>query len=396
MDLEFSSQQKAFRHEVRDFLRTSLPPELARTVRSGQVLAKRDYETWHGILYRRGWLAQHWHSQWGGTGWDAVQRYIFEVEAALAHAPPIVQFGIGMLGPVLIKYGSERQRHHWLPRILNGADWWCQGYSEPGAGSDLASLKCMARREGDHYVVDGQKTWTTLAHYANMIFCLVRTDPSAKKQEGISFLLIDLRSPGVEVRPIKLLNGEHEVNEVFFTDVRVPASNLVGEENKGWTYAKYLLSYERSSLANIGRSKAAFRRLDEILLHQRDGERALKDNPGFAMRRAKAAIELRNMEITTLRVLTSAVPGEALAQSAMLKVRGTELLQEITSITRRALGERARCATVLDWADREAIGTELVDSAQVSPEYFNNRKQSIYGGSNEVQREIIAKSILGL
>lgn len=386
MDLNFTQQQNCFRQEVREFLAASLPARLSQKVRTGQPLVKADYEQWHSILNSKGWLAPHWPVEWGGTGWDVVQRYIFEVEAALAGAPSVIQFGVGMLGPVLIKYGSDEQRRHWLPRILNGADWWCQGYSEPGAGSDLASLKCAARRDGADYIVNGQKTWTTLAQYANMIFCLVRTDSSGRKQQGISFLLVDLRSPGVEVRPIKLLNGEHEVNEVFFNDVRVPAANLVGEQNKGWTYAKYLLSYERSSLANIGKSLAAFRTLDGILEHRKDGRQLLKQNPHFAIRVAKARIELENMKVTNLRVLTAAAQGEArLADSAMLKIRGTELLQEITSLARKALGEQAR-----------VFPGRMPGEFPVAVEYFNNRKQSIYGGSNEIQREIVSKEILGL
>ena len=277
MDLSFTREEEAFRTEVRDFLAAKLPDRLSDKVRNGRHLSKADMEEWHAMLNERGWLANHWPERHGGPGWSAVQKFIFENECALAHAPRIVPFGVNMLGPVLIKYGSEAQQRHWLPRILDGSDWWCQGYSEPGAGSDLAAVKTTAVRgsdaDGDHYIVNGQKTWTTLGQHADMIFCLVRTNREAKKQEGISFLLVDMKSPGVEVRPIITLDGEHEVNEVFFTDVRVPADNLVGEENKGWTCAKYLLTYERTNIAGIGYSVAALERL------KKDGRDGAQERP---------------------------------------------------------------------------------------------------------------------
>ncbi len=232
MDLNFTPQEEAFREEVRAFLAQNLSPALSAKVAAGQHLSKAEMEGWHAKLHARGWLANHWPEEWGGPGWNAVEKFIFENECALAHAPRIVPFGVSMLGPVLMKYGSEAQKAHWLPRILDGSDWWCQGYSEPGSGSDLASVKTSAVRDGDHYIVNGQKTWTTLGQHANMIFCLVRTDREAKSQSGISFLLVDMTSPGIEIRPIITLDGEHEVNEVFFTDVKVPLANLVGEENK--------------------------------------------------------------------------------------------------------------------------------------------------------------------
>ena len=235
MNLEFTDQEQAFRAEVQSFLREEVPDRLTDKVRHGKDLQRSDMVTWHALLQSRGWLASHWPSEWGGPGWSAIERFIFENECALACTPRTVPFGVNMLGPVLIKYGSQAQKHHWLPRILSGADWWCQGYSEPGAGSDLAAVKTTAVRQGDHYIVNGQKTWTTLGQHANMIFCLVRTDREARPQEGISFLLVDMASRGVEVRPIITFDGAHEVNEVFFTDVKVPVENMVGEENKGWT-----------------------------------------------------------------------------------------------------------------------------------------------------------------
>ena len=398
MDLSFNAEEQAFRDEVRAFLKDKLPLRLADKVRSGQHLSKADMEAWHALLNERGWLANHWPVQHGGPGWNAVQKFIFENECALAHTPRIVPFGVSMLGPVLIKYGSEAQKRHWLPRILDGSDWWCQGYSEPGAGSDLASVKTSAVRDGDHYIVNGQKTWTTLGQHANMIFCLVRTNREAKKQEGISFLLVDMTSPGVQLRPIVTLDGDHEVNEVFFTDVRVPVDNLVSEENKGWNCAKYLLTYERTNLAGVGFGVAALERLKQVASRQRKNGRPLADDPAFATRMARVEIELENMKTTNLRVIAAVagggVPG---AESSMLKIRGTEIRQEISSLLRRALGPYALpfIAEALEggW-DGAPVGP--AEAAPVAAQYFNYRKLSIYGGSNEVQRNIISKMILGL
>lgn len=398
MDLRFTPEEEAFRAEVRAFLRDHLPAELAAKVRQGLRLTRDDMARWHAILHARGWLAGHWPREWGGPGWGPVQRFIFEHECALAGAPRIVPFGVHMLGPVLIRYGTEEQKRHWLPRILDGSDWWCQGYSEPGAGSDLASLRTTAVRDGDHYVVNGQKTWTTLGHYANRMFCLVRTDRDAKPQEGISFLLIDLDSPGVEVRPILTLDGEHEVNEVFLTDVRVPADRLVGAENQGWTIAKYLLTYERTNLAGIGFSVAGLERLKVIARAVHKGGRPLIEEPLFAARLARVEIELDNLKTTNLRVLAAVAGGGAPGpQSSLLKILGTQVRQEILSLTRRAMGPYA-----LPWIE-EALTLEGADQALGPPgaataalQYFNHRKLSIFGGSNEIQKNIIAKAVLGL
>ncbi|MBS0365343.1 MAG: acyl-CoA dehydrogenase family protein [Proteobacteria bacterium] len=398
MDLNFTAAEEAFRQEVRGFLRERLPAELADKVRTGKRLQRQDMARWHSILNERGWYASHWPVEYGGPGWSVVQGAIFDVESALAHAPRILPFGVSMLGPVLMKYGTPAQKAFWLPRILDGTDWWCQGYSEPGAGSDLASLKCAAVRQGDHYVVNGQKTWTTLGHYADRIFCLVRTSSEGRKQEGISFLLIDMKSPGVQVRPIILLDGEHEVNEVFFTDVRVPVENLVGEENHGWSCAKYLLTYERTGLAGIGPSMAALDWLKSIARSQRRRGRPLSDDPLFAARLARVEIELENMKVTNLRVLAAAGRGAApVAESSMLKIRGTEIRQEITALARRALGPYAQpfVSEALDAGYRgEPVGPDY--AAPVCASYFNNRKLTIFGGSNEIQREIITKAILEL
>jgi len=402
MDLNFTREEEAFRAEVREFLAQKLPTRLAEKVRTGKHLTKADMEQWHAILNERGWLANHWPKQYGGPGWNAVQKFIFENECALAHAPRIVPFGVNMLGPVLIKYGSEAQKQRWLPRILDGSDWWCQGYSEPGAGSDLASVKTTAVRgsdaQGDHYIVNGQKTWTTLGQHANMIFCLVRTDRDAKKQEGVSFLLVDMSSPGVEVRPILTLDGEHEVNEVFFTDVRVPAENLLGEENKGWTCAKYLLTYERTNIAGVGFSVAALERLKKAAAKVKKNGRPLSEDAYFAARLARVEIDLENMKTTNLRVIAAVagggVPG---AESSMLKIRGTEIRQQISSLLRRAMGPYAQ-PFVAEALEEGFEGTPVgpAEAASAAVQYFNNRKLSIFGGSNEIQRNIISKMILGL
>ena len=395
MNLNFTPQEEAFREEVRAFLAQNLSPALSAKVAAGQHLSKAEMEGWHAKLHARGWLANHWPEEWGGPGWHAVEKFIFENECALAHAPRIVPFGVSMLGPVLMKYGSEAQKAHWLPRILDGSDWWCQGYSEPGSGSDLASVKTSAVRDGDHYIVNGQKTWTTLGQYANMIFCLVRTDRAAKSQSGISFLLVDMTSPGIEIRPIITLDGAHEVNEVFFTDVKVPVANLVGEENKGWTYAKYLLTYERTNIAGVGFSVAGLEKLKVVADRVRCNGKPLSHDPLFAARMAKVEIDLENMKTTNLRVIAAVagggVPG---AESSMLKIRGTEIRQEILSLTRRAMGPYAAPYLQDNSDTKSPLGDEA--AAKAASSYFNNRKLSIFGGSNEIQKNIISKMILGL
>ncbi|NMM78222.1 pimeloyl-CoA dehydrogenase large subunit [Acidovorax sp. SRB_14] len=402
MDLNFTPEEEAFRAEVQAFLKEKLPARIANKVKAGQRLTKADQEEWHAILNARGWLANHWPEQYGGPGWGAVQKFIFDNECALAGGPRIVPFGLNMLGPVLIKYGNEAQKAHWLPRILSGADWWCQGYSEPGSGSDLASVKTTAVRgldaEGAHYIVNGQKTWTTQGQHANMIFCLVRTDKQVRPQAGISFLLVDMDTPGVEIRPIRTLDGDREVNEVFFTDVRVPAENLVGEENKGWTYAKYLLTYERTGIAGVGFSVAALEKLKVVASKVQRNGRPLDQDPQFAARMAQVEIDLENMKTTNLRVIAAVagggVPG---AESSMLKIRGTEIRQEILSLIRRAVGPYA--LPFIEEAQYEGYADAPVgpaEAATAAANYFNYRKLSIFGGSNEIQKNIISKMILGL
>ncbi|RJL02895.1 pimeloyl-CoA dehydrogenase large subunit [Paracoccus aestuarii] len=387
MDMSFTPEETAFRDEIRAFLKAELDPALARKVRLHHDLTKAEMEGWHAKLQSRGWLAGNWPKEFGGAGWTAIQRHIFEEESARAHAPRIVPFGIAMLGPVLQKFGSKEQQDHWLPRILNGDDWWCQGYSEPGAGSDLAGLRCEARRDGDHYVVNGQKTWTTLGQHANMIFCLVRTSTEGKKQEGISFLLIDMETPGVTVRPIVLLDGAAEVNEVWFDNVRVPAANLVGTENEGWTYAKYLLTHERTNIAGVGFATAALDNLKRVARAQIHRGKPLSEDPAFAADMASVEIELMAMSTTNLRMLSAAAQGQAPGiESSMLKIKGTQIRQRLDALTRRAYGGQAMA---LPQGGNE--GPEDADEAlAATATWLNNRKLSIYGGSNEIQRSIIA------
>ncbi|MCB1388917.1 MAG: acyl-CoA dehydrogenase family protein [Rhodobacteraceae bacterium] len=396
MDLNYTAEEMAFREEVRAFLRDRLPAEIAGKVARSARMAKVDFDTWHSLLNEKGWLAGAWPRKFGGQEWSAVQKHIFEEECALAHAPRIIPFGVGMLAPVLQAFGSTEQQDYYLPRILSGEDWWCQGYSEPGAGSDLASLKTRAVREGDHYIVNGQKTWTTLGQYANKIFCLVRTDASAKQQEGISFLLIDMDTPGIEVRPIILIDGEHEVNEVWFTDVKVPAANLVGEENKGWTYAKYLLTHERTGIAGVGGTNAGLQALKRLAHSEMQNGRPLIEDPLFAARLARFEIELMAMATFNLRTVAGADAGKAPgAESSMLKIKGSIMRQQINDLARRAVGPWAM-PFVSEQLEGNLYHPGPEYSAKASNVYLNNRKISIYGGSNEVQRGIITKAILGL
>jgi len=377
MDLNYSPEEIAFREEVREWLRASLPQELRDKVATYAHLSKEDLLRWHRVLAKKGWIAPSWPQEWGGTGWDPVQRYIFEEEAGYAGAPPLVPFGLLMCGPVLLRFGTPQQKQHFLPRIFNGDDFWCQGYSEPGSGSDLASLSTRAARQGDHYVVNGQKTWTTLAHYADWIFCLVRTDSGAKKQEGISFLLIDMKTPGITVRPLRLMDGGHEVNEVFFDDVKVPVDQRVGEEGMGWTIAKYLLGHERMNTARIGTSRRELDNLKEFAAKQKRGGKSLLEDVRFRDEVSRLEVELMALEITNLRFLDQLRGGRPPgAEVSMLKIKGTEIQQRLTELMMIAAGP----AGDRSFADR----------------YANFRKTSIYAGSNEIQRNIIAKMSLGL
>ncbi|MEM9139473.1 MAG: acyl-CoA dehydrogenase family protein [Pseudomonadota bacterium] len=399
MDLNYSAEDLAFQADIRSWLAERLPKRLSDKVRNGTRLVKEDYLEWHAMLRERGFLAQMWPVEHGGTGWGPAQKAIFDEEIVAAAAPRVVPFGLNMLGPVLIKFGTDAQKDYYLPRIMNDDDFWCQGYSEPGAGSDLASVKTKAVREGDEWVINGQKTWTTFAHFADHIFVLARTDPDAPKpQMGISFFLVPMSLPGIEVRPILTLEGEHEVNEVFLTDVRIPAENIVGEENKGWTIAKYLLTFERSGIANVGNSKASIKGIKAAARAQMKGGRPLIDDPLFAARLAEVEIDLKALEVFNNRTIAAAGAGKAPGpESSLLKIKGTQVLQETNDLMRRACGPYA--APDLPEAFDEGWNGKPPGpdyALRAARKYFNNRKTSIYGGSNEIQRNIVTKAILGL
>ncbi|HKX07554.1 MAG TPA: pimeloyl-CoA dehydrogenase large subunit [Stellaceae bacterium] len=399
MDLRFTPDEIAFRNEVRAFFKAELPPEIRRKMAEGRHLGKEDIVRWQRILNHKGWAAPHWPVEWGGTGWTSTQQYIFQEEMQQAPAPQPLAFGTSMVGPVIIAFGNDAQKNHYLQRIRNIDDWWCQGFSEPGSGSDLASLKTSAKRAGDHYIVNGQKTWTTLAQHADMIFCLVRTDPAAKKQEGISFLLIDMKSPGITVRPIVTMDGSAEVNEVFFDEVKVPVGNRVGEENKGWDYAKFLLGNERTGIARVGVSKERVRRLKELAaLEPAGGGKRMIDDTRFRERIAAVEIELKALEMTQLRVVAAERHGRSKKPdpaSSILKIKGSEIQQTISELLMDVVGPYAMpFQPDVDGSNEPPIGPEY--AGPLAPTYFNWRKISIYGGSNEIQRNIISKAILGL
>jgi alkylation response protein AidB-like acyl-CoA dehydrogenase len=394
MDLTFSPEEEAFRSDVRSFIAENLPAELKGKARR-DMESRSDFLVWHRTLYKKGWVAPLWPKEYGGTGWNVTQRYIFNEECAKAETPAVLPFGIAMCGPVIYTYGNPEQKKKFLPRILSGEDWWCQGYSEPGAGSDLAGLKTRAVREGDHYVVNGQKTWTTLAQYADWIFCLVRTDPNVKSQEGITFLLIDMKTPGITVKPIIVLDGAHEVNEVFFDNVKVPVENRIGEENKGWTYAKFLLVHERSGIAGVARSKKAIERLREVARAETVDGKPLVETDEFGRKLAELEIDLSALEFTELRTLArESRGGHAGPESSILKIKGTEIQQRITELTVEAIGYYGY-PNERGFGDNEyPVGPDY--AVGQSGHYFNMRKTSIFGGSNEIQRNIIAKAVLGL
>ena len=388
MDLNYSPEETAFRDEVRAWIETNLPSDLRGKVLSYSELSKDELLGWHKTLAKKGWIAPHWPREWGGTDWTVVQRYIFEEECGAAGCPPIVPFGVRMCAPVLLRFGTDAQKQRFLPRIYNGDDFWVQGYSEPGAGSDLASLKTRAVRDGDHYVVTGQKIWTTLGHYGDWIFCLVRTDPKTeKRQDGISFLLVDMKSPGITVRPIVLLDQSREVNEVFFDDVAVPDGNLVHEENKGWTVAKFLLGYERMGTGNIAVCKRELARVKELAARA-----GLLDDPRFTDRLTRVEVELMALEITNLRFLDQLRGGRPPgAEVSLLKIKGTEIQQALTELMMQTAGPLAPIfRPVAPDAPFDAF------TATLFPRYCNVRKATIYAGSNEIQRNIIAKATLGL
>ena len=397
MDLTFSAEDLAFRDEVRRFVADQLPADIRRKVVHAQRLSRDDYLRWQRILHARGWGAPSWPAEHGGPGWSALQRHVFDEECFAGGAPGQISFGLKMVAPVIMRFGTPEQQRRFLPRIADGTDWWCQGYSEPGAGSDLASLRTRAVRDGDHYVVNGQKTWTTLAHHADWIFCLVRTDPEAQQQRGISFLLIDMKTPGITVRPIITLDGEHEVNEVFFDNVRVPLENLVGEENKGWTCAKYLLTHERTSIAGIGQAKRMLGQLKHIASQEQCDGLPLIDDIQLRMQIVELEIQLMAIEMSNLRIVAAArddgIPG---AESSFLKIKGSEIRQAITYLMSKVLGPYA-----MPFVEEELGYGKQADlyrdySTTPASQYLDMRKTSVYGGSNEIQKNIIAKMILEL
>jgi alkylation response protein AidB-like acyl-CoA dehydrogenase len=399
MDLNFTADETAFRGEVRTFLRENLPASISSKVHNGLAVPAAELKGWQRILHRKGWGAPSWPKQFGGTGWGPVEQHIFDEEAALAGAPRAVPFGLKLVAPVIMAFGTPAQQQRFLPGILNGDDWWCQGYSEPGAGSDLVSLKTRAERNGDHYVVNGQKTWTTLGQHADWIFCLVRTDANAPKlQQGISFLLIDMTTPGITVRPIITMDGAHEVNEVWFENVKVPVENRIGEENKGWTYAKFLLGHERTNLAGVGTAKRDLKRLKDIAQQEMMNGKPLLQDPLFAARVAQVEIDLMALEITNLRALSAEsqkrAPGP---EASILKIKGTEIQQTLSELMMYAVGSYAlpfkRGST--EEGDIQTVAGPSY-AGTLAATYCNMRKVTIYGGSNEIQRNIIAQTILGL
>ena len=397
MDLEFTDELRDFQREVRAVIEERLPADIRTKVERFLTLGKDDYLRWQDILAERGWLVYSWPVEHGGTGWSPVQGYIFEEEMGRARAPRIIPFGPKMVGPVICTFGSDAQKAKYLPAIAANETWWCQGYSEPDAGSDLASLRTRAVRDGDHYVVNGTKTWTTAAHWADMMFCLVRTDTGVKPQEGISFLLLDMRDPGVEVRPIVTMDGGREINTVYLTDVKVPVENRIGEENKGWTYAKFLLGHERFGIARLSESKARLAYLSEIARNHHVGGTLLADDTDFMRSVAETEIELTALEFTELRALMNAEQGKAPGVEAnMLKIRGTEVQQKISEMLMKAMGYYALpyVPEAMEYGWNEApIGPEYASG--LAPAYFNMRKTTIYGGTNEIQRNIIARMVLG-
>lgn len=397
MQLEFSPEEIAFQQEVRSFIAENYPENLRSVQDEGHDLSKEDFLSWHRILAKKGWIAPAWPVEYGGTGWTATQRFIWSEELAAADCVGTMPFGLSMVGPVIYTFGTPDQKARFLPGILSGDDWWCQGYSEPGAGSDLASLRTKAVRDGDDYIVNGQKTWTTMAQHADWGFFLVRTDSDAKAQEGISFLLIDMKSPGVTVRPIITLGGEHEVNEVWLEDVRVPVNQRIYEENKGWTCAKFLLAHERTGIAAVARSKRGVEKIKQIARTEMDGDKPLLANAFFKRKISELEIDLTALEFTELRSLAGEAAGKGPGpESSLLKIKGSEIQQRITELALEAVGHYgAPYFRGFGEGDNEhPIGPDYAHRA--APTYFNTRKTTIYGGSNEIQRNIIAKMVLGI
>jgi len=399
VNVAFTVEELNFKNAVRAFLEAEFPADIRAKIDGRFRLDKEDYVRWQKILYRKGWAAPNWPVEYGGTGWTAIQKYIFAEEMARVGAPEPVAFGIKMVAPVIFTYGSEEQRQRFLPDILASNVWWCQGYSEPNAGSDLAALKTSAVLDGDHYIVNGTKTWNTLGQYADWIFCLVRTDSTAKKQEGITFLLIDMKTPGIKLSPIYLIDGHPEVNEVHFDNVRVPVENRIGEENQGWTYAKVLLTHERTNIAGVPRSKIRLEKLKAIAANTPDGQGGVMlSDPVFAKKIAEAEIQILALEYAELRTLAAVSVGKAPGpESSILKIVGTETAQYLDELTMELAAWHSLPFVPEQFESGfagEVVGSD--GAAATALHYFNNRKLSIFGGSNEIQRNIISKAVLGL
>lgn len=392
MDLGFTPEEQKFREHIRAWVGEHLPADISHKVHNALQLSREDMQRWGQILGKQGWLGHAWPKEFGGPGWNSVQKHLFEEECALAGAPRVVPFGPVMVAPVIMAFGNAEQQQRFLPGIASGTVWWSQGYSEPGSGSDLASLKTRAERQGNSYVVNGQKTWTTLGQYGEWIFCLVRTSHEGKPQTGISFLLIDMKSPGITVRPIVLLDGSVEVNEVFFDNVLVPAENLVGEENKGWHYAKHLLAHERTNIADVNRAKRELERLKRIARSE-----GVYEDTRFRDEIAKLEVDVVALEMLVLRVLAAETAGkQSLDIAGLLKIRGSEIQQRYSELMMLAAGPYAlpliREAMEAGWQG-DAVGA--LWCAPLASTYFNMRKTTIYGGSNEVQRNIVSQVVLG-
>jgi pimeloyl-CoA dehydrogenase large subunit len=398
MDLNFTAEELAFREDARRFFRKEFPAAIREKVEAGHPLSKDEIVASQRALNARGWAVPNWPQEWGGQDWSPVQFYMYQDEMQQANVPAPLAFNASMVGPVIAQFGSDEQKKRFLPRAANLDDWWCQGFSEPGSGSDLASLRTKAERKGDKYIINGQKTWTTLAQHADWIFCLCRTDPSAKKQEGISFIVFPMTSKGITVRPIQTIDGGHEVNEVFFDDVEVPAENLIGQENKGWDYAKFLLGNERTGIARVGVSKAKIQRIKELAALERVGDRPLIADEKFREKLAAVEVELKALEMTQLRVVAAErgqAKGKPNPASSILKLKGSVIQQQLTELAIEVVGPFAIPYQPVEAGQNEpVIGPDYATEA--APDYFNYRKVSIYGGSNEIQRNIVAKAILGL
>lgn len=398
MDLAFSPDEQAFRSEVRAFLDAELPDDLRHKVRQRRELEREDYLRWQRILHARGWIAGSWPKEYGGCDWTPAQRHIFDEECHAADAPPLLPFGLQMVGPVIYTFGRPDQKEFFLPRLLSGEHWWCQGYSEPGSGSDLASLQTAAVRDGDDYIINGQKIWTSLAHHADWIFCLVRTRKEGKHQEGISFLLIDMKTPGITVRPLILMDQGHHVNEVFFENVRVPVANRIGEENRGWTYAKFLLGNERAGIAEVAWNKKLLQRLKEMAADTPASGDRLLDDAVFSRKVAETEVKLTALEYCNLRILAAMQEGSPPGgEASMLKLLGSEVTQAITELTVEALGYYAAPYELADRTPGSNWSPVGPDAAEgVMGQHLFMRAITIAGGSSEVQKNIIAKMVLGL